>query len=190
MVLLLLIGEAREVCKFLILLAASCRMARGCRRRWVRQAEAAVGVEAEVVEVDVVMEEEVVVGVGVEVSGVTRERASLPQQFGKGGCAGEELRVDLLVGVGLVFCVRTVGVNCLVGGVILLHEDAGRERIEARGDEEAVLAIAIEAGCAAAAVAGERRAHGLALAGPVDPRNGAGNESWWDRISLAGRGNL
>lgn len=74
-------------------------MARGCRRRSVVQAGAGVGVEAEVVEVDVVMEEEVVVvGVGVEVGGVggvTRERASLPRQFEKGGCTGEELRVDL-----------------------------------------------------------------------------------------------
>lgn len=83
--------------------------------------------------------------------------------------------------MGLVFCARTVGVNCLVGGVFLLHEDAGREGIEARGDEEAALAIA---------VAGERRALGLVLAGPVDPRNGTGSESWWDRILLAGRGNL
>lgn len=171
--LLLLIGEAREVCRFLILLVASCRRAGGCR-----PTVGGTGRGCEVVEGVVVVGVRVDVG---GVGGVTRARASLPRQFE--GCAGEELRVGWLGGVGLCCWARTVDAkNGLAGGgVVLLREAGGREGVGAGGGEEALAAITIETGCAAAAVAGERA--------DSTGGNGAGNESWWDRISLAGRGN-
>lgn len=152
----------------------------------VEEAEVAAGFEVVEMAVDVDVVVDVGVGVG-GVGGLMRARASLPRQC---GCAGEELRVEL-VGVGL-FCARAGGLNCLVCGVLQLY--AGREGKEAAaavveedGELAVVLAMAIEAGCAAA-VASERRA--LKLVGPADSRNGAGNESWWDRILLVPAGRV
>lgn len=65
--------------------------------------------------------------------------------------------------------------------VMVEEKEAGEAVKDAETEDGEVLAIGLETG-RAAAVAGERRAQ----AGPAGSRNGAGNESWWDRISLTG----